>query len=113
MQLRGLGTREGLTACCSFTTIDLLRTDTMPIAEYFINLMFSNFYQPLILQPTRCAGRERPSLIDNNFYNSIENNVISGNLIASVTDHLPNFMLIDKQTNKKNRSYIINVILEI
>ena len=40
--------------------IDLPRTDTITIPEYFINLMFSNFYQPLILQPTRCTGRKDP-----------------------------------------------------
>ncbi len=45
--------------------IDFLRFDRNIFAEEFVNLMFSNFFQPLILQPSRYVGNERPTLIDN------------------------------------------------
>ena len=58
--------------------------------------MLSNFYQPHILQPTHFANHYKPSLIDNIFINSIEFGTISGNLISKISDHMPNFLILDK-----------------
>ena len=87
--------------------LDLLRTDKIKVAENFVNLMFSNFYQPLILQPTRYTNSHRPTLIDNIFINSLDLEATSGNLIAKVTDHMPNFALI-KINVSKNRA--VNIV---
>ena len=59
-------------------------------------LMLSNFYQPHILQPTNFADHYKPSLIDNMFINSIEFGAITGNLISKISDHMPNFLILDK-----------------
>ena len=39
--------------------LDLLRYDKIPDAENFIDTMFSNFLQPLILQPTRYTSSKK------------------------------------------------------
>ena len=36
------------------------------------------------------------TLIDNNFFNSIEHFTISGNIVHDLTDHLPNFIIFTK-----------------
>ena len=72
--------------------INLLNIDSDQYTENFINFMLSNFFQPHILQPTRIIQSNKPSLIDNIFFNSIENEIFSGNLITKISNHLPNFI---------------------
>ena len=67
----------------------------MEVHKYFI-LMLSDFYQPHILQPTHFANHYKPSLMDNIFINLIEFGTISGNLISKISDHMPNFCMLDK-----------------
>ena len=37
-------------------------------------------------------------MIDNIFFNSIEHYVISGNIVYDLTDHLPNFIIVNRLT---------------
>ena len=48
---------------------------------------------PLILQPTRITSHSN-TLIDNIFSNAIDPGVTSGNLTATISDHLPQFSII-------------------
>jgi len=50
--------------------------------------------QPCILEPTRIVNHQNPALIDNIFINIVEKNVKSGNLTSSISDHLPNYVII-------------------
>ena len=61
--------------------------------------MFSNFLQPHIIYPTRIVSNAKPSLIDNIFSNCLNCDVISGNLIDKISDHLPNFVLVQNQNH--------------
>ena len=66
--------------------------------------MYSNFCQPCILEPTRVVVNSRPSLIDNIYTNTHDKTIHSGNLLDRVTDHMPNFCIIeDTYKVKKNR----------
>ena len=56
--------------------------------------MFTYQLQPNIVYPTRIVDNARPTLIDNIFSNYINDNNISGNLLETISDHLPNFMII-------------------
>ena len=47
----------------------------------------------LILQPTRLTSHSN-TLIDNIVLNVIDLDIISGNLIATISDHLPQFAII-------------------
>ena len=75
--------------------IDLLKIDTHADSEFFINSLGSCFFQPQIFQPARITDHSA-TLIDNIFLNSIEHFIISGNLIYDLTDHLPNFIILNK-----------------
>ena len=52
-----------------------------------------NSFIPLILQPTRITNHSN-ILIDNIFSNVIDPDIISGNLTATISDHLPQFSII-------------------
>ena len=76
--------------------LNLLNIDTKEYTANFLQSMLSFSFQPHILQPTRFTTKDKYSLIDNIFYNTLDHNCISGNLIPHITDHLPNFMIINK-----------------
>ena len=48
---------------------------------------------PLILQPTRIISHSN-TLIGNIFSNAFEPDIVSGNLTATIFDHLPQFAII-------------------
>ena len=76
--------------------IDLLNLSHAS-TEYFLNILETNFFSPHILQPTRITHHSA-TLIDNVFFNSLIHHTISGNIIYDLTDHLPNFVIINKFT---------------
>lgn len=78
--------------------IDLLRFDTHPDTEDFINTLGSYAFYPQILKPTRITHHSA-TIIDNIFFNSLEHHIISGNILSGITDHLPNFIIINKLAN--------------
>ena len=58
-----------------------------------LDSLASNSFIPLILQPTRIT-RHSNTVIDNIFSNVIDPDIISGNLTATISDHLPQFAII-------------------
>ena len=75
--------------------LDLLKFESHPGTNDFLNTLVSSYFQPQILQPTRITDHSA-TLIDNIFFNSLEHFTISGNLIYDLTDHLPNFLIVSK-----------------
>ena len=75
--------------------LDLLKYDSHPPTEEILNNLGSYFYNPHILRPTRITHHSA-TLIDNIFFNSIVHHTIIGNLIDGLSDHLPNFLVINK-----------------
>ena len=59
----------------------------------FLDSLASNSCIPLILQPTRITSHSN-TLTDNIFSNVIDPDTISGNLTATISDHLPQFAII-------------------
>ena len=59
----------------------------------FLDSLASNSFIPLILQPIRINSHSN-TLIDNIFSNVNDPDIISGNLTASISDHLPQFGII-------------------
>ena len=74
--------------------IDLLRSDTNPDTEDFANTLGSYAFYPQILKPTRITYHSA-TLTDNIFFNSLEHHIINGNILSGITDHLPNFIIIN------------------
>ena len=60
----------------------------------FVDVMASKNLQPTINKPTRIVRNQKPSLIDNFFTNSLDKEIITGNLISKITDHMPNFFIM-------------------
>ena len=58
----------------------------------FLDSLVSNSLLPYILQPTRLTGQSK-TLIDNIFGNLTSHEVISGNITATISDHLPQFLI--------------------
>ena len=95
---------------CSFLlgdfNINILNYDTHTQTEDFINTLNSYSFEPHIIKPTRITD-PTATLIDNIFFNSIDFDAISGNLIFDLTDHLSNFLIINdlKTSSKKECLY--------
>ena len=83
---------------------DILKYEHNPIINEFINLMYSNFFQSCILELTRVVLNSRPSLIENIYINTYDKTIHGGNFLEKVTDHMPNFCIIEDTFKvKKNR----------
>ena len=72
--------------------VDLLKVEINNDCNLFYNKLSSYFYSPFILQPTRLQSK---SLIDNIFFNSLEYQSNSGNLLIEISDHLIQFLILE------------------
>ena len=59
----------------------------------FLYSLASNLFIPLILEPIKITSHSN-TLIDNIFSNVLDPDIISGNLTATISDHLPQFAII-------------------
>ena len=82
--------------------IDLLKCDTIQNNEDFLQTNFSSFYKPTIVRPTRITPHSK-TLIDNIFTNTLEN-FSSGNIRTSVSDHLPQYLIVEYNENGANKT---------
>ena len=78
--------------------LGLIKLDSHPDTEDFLNTSASFSFQPNILQPTRITDYSQ-TLIDNIFFNSLEHLTLSVNIVYDLTDHLPYFLIIRKFTS--------------
>ena len=75
------------------TLINLLNYNEHNQTNKFLNSVASNSFIPLILQQTRIINHSN-TLIDNIFSNVFDPEIVSGNLITTNSDHLPQFAII-------------------
>ena len=76
------------------------------LTDEFLDSLASNSFIPLILQPIRITIHSN-TLIDNIFSKIIDPDIISGNLTATISDHLPQFAIIPNMfENTSNKSNI-------
>ena len=82
--------------------IDIIQQDADNI-EYVTNLACHN-YLPYITRPTRITSHSA-TLIDHMFVKIKENDrsMFSGNIYCAITDHLPNFIVIDVSKYKSSK----------
>ena len=73
--------------------VNLLNYNEHNQTNEFLDSLASNSFIPLILQPTRITSHSN-TLIDNIFSSVINPDIISGNLTATISDHLPQFAII-------------------
>lgn len=86
--------------------IDLLNYGHHTLTDNFINMMFSSHLMPSILHPTRITDTSS-TLIDNIFLSNVSDcNILSGNLLSKISDHLPQFAILkDNAPEHKNITY--------
>ena len=62
------------------------------LTNEFLNSLASKSYLPCIIQPSRQTSHSR-MLIDNKFSNFISKYIICSNITATISDHLPQFLI--------------------
>ena len=87
--------------------VNLLNYNEHNPTNEFLDSLASNSFIPLILQLTRITSHSN-TLTDNIFSNIIDPDIISGNLTATISDHLPQFAIIPNMfgNTKSNKSNI-------
>ena len=72
--------------------VDLLASSGYNSSTEFYNNFSSYFFTPFVIQPTRLGSKK---LIDNIFFNSLEYESVSGNLLYELSDHLIQFLILE------------------
>ena len=73
--------------------INLLNYNVHNPTNEFLDSLASNSFLPYILQPIKITSHSK-TLIDNIFTNVILPDSLSGNLTATFSDHLPQFLIV-------------------
>lgn len=81
--------------------IDLLKYSIDNNVSDFVNMLFSNYYLPLITRPTRITNTTA-TLLDNIITNQFNRPVQSGLFYCDISDHLPVFQLTELNNQSKN-----------
>ena len=89
--------------------IDFLKTENVNVNRYMDLLLESNFI-PCINIPTRLTDTSATIIDHINIRlpaRKVSHKLSAGNLISDITDHLPNFVILDEEINyKKDRPWI-------
>ena len=76
--------------------LNLLKFDKNKVITKFLDFLTTKWFTPQILGPTRITENEQASLIDNFFIDFNGLHCTSGNFFEKISDHLPNFLIIEK-----------------
>ena len=71
---------------CGDFNFDLLKVDTDNFTQYFFNSLCSYGFLIHILQPTRVT-EHAATVIDNIFSNNLQDDILSGNVLLTLSDH--------------------------
>ena len=82
---------------CGDFKIDLHKLDKVNNYQLYYNLLCSFEFLPLIVQPTRVVENQTPSLIDNIFCNNLSDDIISGNIYLTLSEHFCQFASVNKE----------------
>ena len=82
--------------------IDLINYDKKRGTYNFLELLFNHNFTPQFTLPTRVTEKSA-TLIDNIFVNNPAFKYLSGNITTSISDHLPEFIILEdfKGSNTK------------
>ena len=88
---------------------DILKYDSNCDSATFLDNMYENLLLPYITSPTRVTPRSQ-TLTDNIFSNIIAEDIISGNIMTTISDHYIQFVLFKNQI--KSKTNIKRLILQ-
>ena len=72
---------------------NLLKYQSHPETNDFINLMVSHYLLPHILHPTRVTDHSATT-IDNIFSDNVESDTVAGNILSQITEHFLQFLIV-------------------
>ena len=84
---------------CGDFNLNLLSVDHSPTTDFF-DICSSSLLLPTIHIPTK-INKKTDTLIDNILTNKYNHDMISGNILVGISDHLPSFLLVPQK--KYNR----------
>ena len=99
---------KGSIYICGDLNIDLLNYNVNNNTKFVVDQMFSMSLFPLINKSTRITNQCH-SIIDNIYTNSINEDIISGVIIADISDHFPIFGILQKDIHKKETEQFFNL----
>ena len=101
--LKTVSTEDKEVYICGDFNVDLLKLDDVNSYLNFYNLLCSYGFLPLIIHPSRVVENQTPSLIDNIFSNNISDEIMSGNIYFTLSEHFSQFASVkrDKLDIKK------------
>ena len=82
---------------CGDFNVDLLKLDDISNYQLYYNLLCSFGFLPLIDQPTRVVENQVPSLIDNIFCNNISEEINSGKIYLTLSEHFCQFASVKRE----------------
>ena len=88
--------------------IDTLKYDSHSESTDFVDLMYTSFLLPYIVASARVTPHSS-TLIDNIFSNNIDDGLISGNLITTISDHFAQFLLLRDLKNSEQKTKTDNI----
>ena len=83
--------------------IDLLKHDHNTDSASFLDSLYTNFLLPCVSTPSHVTTHFR-TLIDNSFSKIIEDGLISGNIISTISDHYAQFLIIKNMKIKQKET---------
>ena len=81
---------------CGDLNIDLLKIDTAHLDQHFFNLLCCYGFLPHILHPTRVT-ETTATIIDNIFSNNIHDEMSSGNILLTLSEHFSQFLSVNRE----------------
>ena len=86
--------------------VDLSKYEQHSPASEFLDSVASSMFLPYVIQPTRVTSNSK-TIIDNIFPNIISTDILAGNLRATISDHLLQFLIApeifrNSPSNKSN-----------
>ena len=85
--------------------LNLLNAEKHTYTNEFIDVLFMNYFVPLIDKPTRIREKSA-TLIDNIFTNNVDNNCFQGILYTDISDHLPIFCFPESKKDENVPKFI-------
>ena len=82
---------------CGDFNIDLLKLEDGNKYLTYYNLLCSYGFLPLIIHPTRVVDNNIPSIIDNIFSNNLSDEITSGNIYLTLSEHFSQFASIKRE----------------
>ena len=89
---------------------DLLKIDSDHVTQHFFNLLCNFGLLPHVLQPSRVTDNTA-TVVDNIFSNNIQDNIVFGNILLTLSEHFSQFLSITREKVDLKKANIYRMIV--